>query len=237
MSLENVPLWPHAKLVPAAIMANPTPFSRSGGASLGGISRSARTDRGWWNIAYRGVALSDASRRRLWNMLRVKISGAAGLVIVPVWSFDSAPWVDGTVNGKLLTRHSDGSPHSDGSQYSQAGILVQIAAAAAIGDTSVTLRTIYGLDELAGIRFSYGHALYETGWPTAINGSEWTMPVFPAIRAAIPDEAYVEVDLPTCLCRLTSDRAMDVSFSAGHFDQRDVAFVEAVDYWSDLALA
>lgn len=237
MSLETVPLWPHKKLVPAAIMPNHNPFSRSGGPSLGGINRSARTDRGWWDIVYRGVALPDAARRRLWNMLRVKIAGAAGLVIVPVWSHDSAEWPAGTVDGKTLTTHSDGTRHSDGSYYSQPSLLVQMATAAAIGDTSVTLRVVHNIEELGGIRFSYGHALYETGLPTAISGSEWTMPVFPAIRAAIPGEAYVEVDLPTCLCKLASDRAMDVSFSAGHFDQRDVAFVEAVEYWSDLAVA
>lgn len=234
---DDIILWPHAMLKPAAIMPDLVPFTRSGGRSLGGISRNTRTDRGYWKIDYKAVALADAARRRLWNSIRVGAGGMAGLLAVPVWSHDSAPWPAGAADGRFLVSHSDGSSFSDGSRYAQPAFSVQMAVAAAIGDTSVTLRAVWNIDELAGIRFSYNHALYETGLPTLIDGDEWTLPVFPAIRAVIPLDAEVEVGLPTCLVHLASDRAMDVMLTAGAFDKVDVGFVEAAEYWSDLAAA
>jgi hypothetical protein len=99
----------------------------------------------------------------------------------------------------------------------------------------VTLRIVGGIDELTGTRFSYNHALYELGIPTAVDDDEWTMPVFPAIRAPIPADALLNFTLPTCLVRLATDRAMDVSLTAGNFDRADVSFVEAVEFWNDAA--
>ena len=234
MSAEIL-VWPHAILAPASIEPNVVPFSRSGGTTLGGLQRVTRTDRGWWSIAYKGVSLYNADRRRMWNAVRNHCSGMAGLLAVPVWSNDTAEWSDGTAGGVLLTSHSDGMPHADGSLHAQAAIGVQMAAAVAIGATSVTLRIGYGIADLTGVRFSYQHALYETGFPTSIEGAEWTLPVTPAIRAPIPADAELEFGLPTCVVRLAGDREMDTGLSAGRFDRVDVAFVEAADYWSDLA--
>jgi hypothetical protein len=221
-------IWP-ARLAPAQVLVNLTPFSRSGGASIGGIKRSIRTDRGWWRIGFRGVALYNAALRRLWNAIRVEAGGTVGNIAVPAWSHDSAPNA-----GTVLVPHSDGSSFSDTSLYSQPGVRVDLATEAVRGATSVTLRIESGIDELAGVRFSYQHALYETGFPTAVVGDLWTVPVFPAIRATIPADVRLEFDVPTCLVHLASDDAMDVSFSAGGFDSVNVDFVEATDYWADL---
>jgi hypothetical protein len=222
-------------LCPASVTVNPVPFTRSGGRSLGGIERAIRTDRGHWLVGYKGVTLYGAQKRRLWNMNRVALNGRAGLVAVPAYSFDSAPWPAGSVNGHTLVPHSDGSGFSDGSFYSQPSIVVEMVNQAALTDTSVTLRLVGGIDELAGVRFSYQHALYETGIPTLVEGDEWTVPIFPDIRGVIPADATLEFDLPTCLCRLATDREMDISLSAGGIDRADVNFIEAVDYWTDLA--
>lgn len=228
-------VWPYHLLVPGGIEANVVPFSRSGGTTLGGLQRVTRTDRGWWSIAYKGVPLKTAAERRMFNALGTHCGGMATPIVVPVWSHDSAEWPAGTGGGMLLTPHSDGTLHSDGSLYAQPAIGVTLVGAAAIGATSVTLRIGYGIEELVGVRFSYQHALYKTGYPTAIDGDDWTMPVTPAIRAPIPAGAALEFGLPTCLVRLASDRELDASLSAGFFDRVDVAFVEAVDYWNDLA--
>jgi hypothetical protein len=228
-------VWPHAVLVPSAIMVNPVPFSRSGGVSLGGLERSTRTDRGWWAIDFKAVSLYTVAQRRMWNALRITLCGTAGQVAVPAWSFDTAPWLPGT-NGYVLSTHSDGTTFSDDSEYSQPQSVVEMAVAAALGDTAVTLRIVGGIDELTGTRFSYNHALYELGIPTVVDGDEWTMPVFPAIRAPIPADALLNFTLPTCLVKLATDRAMDVSLTAGNFDRADVSFVEAVEFWNSLAL-
>jgi hypothetical protein len=229
-------IWP-SFLAPAQILANPVPFSRSGGVSLGGLERTTRTDRGWWMIDYKSVALYTVARRRIWNAFRVSLSGASGSFVIPVWSFDTSPWAAGTVEGKSLTPHSDDSPFDDESLYEQPTIIVTMGVAAALGDTSVTLRIGYGIDELTGTRFSYNHALYELGIPTAVVDDLWTMPVFPAIRAAIPIDAALEFDLPTCRVRLASDREMDVSLTAGGFDRADVSFREDTAFWNDAAIS
>lgn len=227
--------WPDFLLEPAQILANPAPFSRSGGVSLGGIERAIRTDRGFWKIAFKGVLLQGVARRRTWNAIRTALGGQAGTIAVPALSIDTAPWQAGTSNGWFPTAFSGGATFSDGTRWMTRGIVVDMATAAAIGDTSVTLRLVRGLTGLAGVRFSYRHALYETGRVTLVDGDEWTVAVFPAIRAAIPADAPLELDRPTCLVHLATDDAMDASLSAGMIDKPDVAWVEAVDHWNTLA--
>lgn len=226
--MPDITVWPEV-LQPAQLLANPSPFSRSGGPSIGGISRTIRTDRGWWRIGYRSVLLYSVAERRLWNAIRTAAGGRSGLLAVPVWQKDIVP-----NGGAVLVPHSDGSSFSDDSLYSQPGVRAVLVGEAVRGATSITLRIVDGIDELAGIRFSYQHALYETGFPTAVSGTDWTVPVFPAIRVTIPAASQLEFDLPTCLVHLATDDAMDGSFSAGHFDKADVDFVEAADYWADL---
>lgn len=238
MAILTPPLhWPLDVLRPAQILPNVVPFSRSGGVSLGGIERVVRTDRGWWSIAYKGIVLGSPAARRAWNAIRAKLSGRAGTLSVPVWSFDSMPWRSGAVHGHFASTNSDGSTFADGARWSTRGNIVELAEAAAIGDTSVTLRLVYGPSDLTGIRFSYDHALYETGAAIDIDGDEWTLPVFPAIRRAIPADAALEVDMPRCLVRLAADDGMDVSFNVSRADKVDVAFVEDVATWNDLAVA
>jgi hypothetical protein len=218
-------------------MPNPVPFSRGGGPSLGGIEQVTRTDKGWWTIAYKGINLrDDTTRRRAWNAMRASVNGMADTIAIPVWSYDANGLADGVqLDGQRLVTHSDGSSFRDGGRYRQAQIIVTMAEAAAIGDTSVALRLVYGIDELSGVRFSYQHALYETGNPTSVVDDVWTVKVFPAVRAAIPQDAALELDLPTCLVHLASDREMDMSLSAGNADKVDVNFVEATSYWNALA--
>lgn len=260
--MADIVPWPHRLLVPHEIQANVVPFSRSGGTTLGGLQRVTRTDRGWWSIVYKGLVLTSAAHRRVFNALGTHCSGMAGLLAVPVWSHDTAAWPTGsaipltthsdgtpfsdgscytqraalvTAKGMALSTHSDGATFSDGSRYAQQAIVVETVDAVAIGATSTRLRLLRGIESLAGVRFSYQHALYKTGFPTFVDDDVWHLPVTPAIRAPIPAGAELEFALPTCLVRLASDREMDVNFSRGGVDRRDVAFVEAVDYWNDLA--
>jgi hypothetical protein len=111
-----------------------------------------------------------------------------------------------------------------------------MATAAALGATSVQLQVLRA-PTVAGIRFSYQHALYEVGAITAQAGNVYTASIFPAIRAAIPAGADLEADRPTCLCHLASDTEMDLEVPPDRGARPTVGIVEAVDYWTDLALA
>lgn len=240
--MPDIILWPRKVLAPTRVMANPVAFSRGGGRSLGGKERVIRTDKGYWSITLDSIPVHSAAQRRVWNVIRTMLSGRSGLCAVPVWSFDTAPYAEGEGEwgqyGPLLTTHSDGATFSDGSKYVQGRIHIELGGVAAeIGDTSVRLSIVHGAADLAGVRFSYNHALYETGQPTSVSGSVWTVPVFPAIRSEIPAGARLEFDEPTCLVRLANDRGMDIDFNIDRFSHASVDFVEADDYWSDLAAA
>jgi len=232
--MVNIISWPEI-LCPNRIEVSPVPMTRSGGPTLAGIQESVMTDVGWWSISYNGLGLYDTATRRMFNAIRVTTGGRRGVLSIPVWSHDSAEWPSDSTFGRYFTTHSDGSPFSDSSRYSQPALGIVMAEAAAIGDTVVKLRVGIGPEELAGVRWSYNSALYENGLPTLVEDDVWTLPIFPAIRAPIPAGADLETSVPTCLVHLASDREMDGSFSSGHYDTKTVSFVEAHDYWSNIA--
>lgn len=230
--VANVIVWPHAVLIPAEIRPNIVPFTRSGGRSIGGIEPVTRTDRGFWSIDMERVALHDRATRQTWEAISEMLGGRAGIIAVPVWSFATAPYVDGIRLEPLSLPHSDGSRFSDGSGYRQRRIIIKSADAVAIGATSIRLQIINADPNLVGVRFSYEHGLYKTGPVTLISGDYWTVPITPAARTVIPAGADLEFDMPTCLCRLEVDRGMDAGLNANGFTDPSVSFVEATDQWA-----
>ncbi|MEQ1956018.1 hypothetical protein [Mesorhizobium sp. CN2-181] len=231
--------WPKCTLPPRSTPANPLPFTRGGGPTLGGFERSTKTDKGSWAIELQGISIGglDYGKKRTWNALRVALGGRAGLIVVPVWSWDTAPYASGKFERKILLPHDDGTSFDDGSLYEQGAIDVVMEETATISQNVVTLRRVKAADDLAGIRFSYQHALYETGPAIDIDGNLWTVPVFPSIRATIPAGAALECDEPTCLVHLAEDRGMDIAQGKRERQDVSVSFVEAADYWNDLAVA
>jgi hypothetical protein len=232
----NYAVWPVSLLQPSQATASPVAFTRSGGRSLGGVERTTRTDAGFWRIALNNVTVWSPSMRRKWNALRTALGGKAGLVAVPVWSFDSAPYPSGEREPIVETNHDDGFGFDDGLGYSEGSINIEMASFAPLGATVVTLRLVEAIS-VEGIRFSYQHALYETG--PAISEVEpgvFQVPIFPAVRMPIPQNAELEVDQPTCLCRLADDRGMDLPLNNSEIDSASIEFVEAVDVWNDLAI-
>lgn len=230
-------VWPYQVLPAYSIAPLPRPFSRSGGRSLGGIERVTRTDRGFWRITLTDIPVHTNGQRRAWSAIRTYLSGRAGLISIPVWSHGNAPWVSGRRENPALVPHDDETPFSDGSLYSQGNIHIETAATATIGATSIQLTRINAAEDLTGIRFSYDHALYETGPASDVTGDVWTVSIFPAIRQTIPSGSLLECDMPHCLVHLADDAAMDIEFTHDGFIRASVPFVEAVDYWNDLAVA
>jgi len=228
--------WPTQLLVPGSALAAQVPFTRSGGRSLGGIERTVRTDRGYWRISLNDVSVRSPTMRRAWNAIRTGLGGKSGLVVVPCWSFDSAPYASGHREPAIFLPHDDDTLFDDDTAYYEGAIHIEMATDAPLSATVVTLRLVDAATA-EGIRFSYQHALYETG-PIIeqISGDTFRVPVFPAIQRAIPADAWLEVDNPTCLCHMADDRGMDLSLSNVEIDSATVEFVQAVDYWNDLAI-
>lgn len=235
--MTNHIVWPYKVLPAFANAPMPRPFTRGGGRSIGGIERATRTDRGFWRIQLTDIPVHTNAQRRVWSAIRTHLGGRAGLIAIPVWSHGNAPWVSGRREAPVLTSFSDGASFSDGGLFYQGAITIEMATTAALGATSVQLHRINAAEDLTGIRFSWDHAMYETGPAIAISGNFWTVPIFPAIRQAIPAGATLECDLPHCLARLEDDAGMDIDFNAEEHTRASVSFVEAVDYWSDMAAA
>lgn len=231
--------WPSGLLTPQSSPFDPRPFSRSCGRSLGGLSRTTKTDRGWWIGSFNGIVFRRAqqfAQRRTWTAIRTYLSGTTGLVAVPVCA--TRHWAaDGFKDfAPILTTHDDGTPFDDGSHYYQGLIAIEMASFAPLGSTVVTLRLIHA-PTASGIRFSYQHAMYETGRILAQpSENTFQVEIFPAVRMAIPSGAQLEADRPTVLCHLATDSEMDIEFPGAGMARPTVNFVEAVDFWNDLAL-
>lgn len=232
--------WPLCTLQPQQSAANLVPFTRSGGRSLGGVEPAIRTDLGYWAIDYIGVVMRNRHRDQwqTWQAIRQHLSGRSGLIAVRVRSSLSAPYVSGAFEPMSDVEHDDDMLFDDDTPYTQGAISVVSDGVTPIGVSTIRLRRINAADDLVGVRFSYNHALYETGPVIAKAGNVWTVPISPSIRAEIPDGADLNFDQPTCLCRLAEDRGMDIDQNAiSKSSLPSVSFIEATDYWNALAVA
>lgn len=236
--MANIVHWPVQLLTPESSPFDPVPFSRGTNPSLGGMSRATRSDRGWWRGSYNNIVFrrGNHNQTRTWNAIRVALGGMPGLVAVPVCS--TAFWAGlGIARFPVnITPHDDGTTFDDGSGYAQGNVRLEMATFAPLGATVVTLRL---LDiALAGsIRFSYQHAMYETGRVLAQPASDtYQVEVFPSIRMPIPAGAMLETERPTVLCRLASDSEMTRDPGVTGTQSASVNFVEAADFWNDLAV-
>lgn len=231
--------WPAELLTPTSSPFDPSPFTRTGGRSLGGVARYTRTDRGFWTGSLNKIAFrrgQQFDQARAWNRIRTDLGGQAGLIAVPVCStrvWASAGFTDFAPG---LYPHDDDTPFSDETEYYEGAVHLEMATLAPLGATVVTLRLLAGA-VIEGVRFSYQHAMYETGSLIEQAGSNtYRVPIFPAIRRAIPIDAWLEADRPTLLCRLATDSEMGIEFPGAGMPRPSVNFVEAVDIWNDLAL-
>ncbi|KQY27177.1 hypothetical protein [Rhizobium sp. Root482] len=236
--MSVIPVWPHDLLIPAEVRPNLVPFTRTGGRSLGGAKPSVRTDLGYWSIDYAGVLLHSRAQLRTWEAIKDVLSGSSGRIAIPVWSHQTAPRIGAT--GSYIASpevpHDDDTEFSDETEYEQGEISVVAHEAVAIGATTIMLRIINAEDDLAGVLFSYNHALYRTGQVLDVDGDVWTMRVSPSVVATIPAGASLEFDLPTCLCNLADDRGMDNGANINGNERVNVSFVQDMQYWNILAV-
>lgn len=231
-----ISVWPEKLLSPLECRAYLMPFTRSGGRTLGGVKPSTRTDLGYWRVDIIGVPVDGPEKRRTWDAIGAILSGTSGRIAVPAWAMDSAPYASGREEPLISVSHSDGSTFSDGSQYQQNAISVVSVGVTAIGATVMSMRLIKGAPDLAGVRFSYNHALYRTGQVVSVEDDIWTVRISPSVRELIPAGSDLEFDRPTCVCNLMQDDAFQRPMNADRFSRESVSFVEDTWYWNQVAL-
>lgn len=230
--------WPICLLRPHSMSAIVVPFSRSGGRTLGGVEPSTRTDLGYWQISYENIFIRNSRQDqwRAWQAIRQKLAGRPGLIAVRVKSSLSAPYKSGAFEPVSSVLHDDGTSFDDGSPYSQSAISVVTDGITVIGSTQIRLRVINAANDMSGVRFSFQHALYETGPAIDVDGNVWTLPISPAVRSTIPPGADLDFDEPSCLCHLADDRGMEISQdSVSMHSFPAISFVEATDYWANIS--
>jgi hypothetical protein len=231
--------WPFCLLTPRQVQATVVPFTRSGGRSLGGVEPVTRTDLGYWAIDYASIAIQNRYRDqwKAWHAIRQKLGGRSGLVAVRVPSALSAPYASSRFEQLVDLPHSDGTLFDDNTPYEQSAISVVTDGNTPIGSTMIRLRIIKASPDLVGVRFSFNHALYETGPALEVDGDVWTVSISPSVRELIPSGVDLEFDRPTCLCHIAEDRGMDVQQdNIGKNANPSLSFIEAIDYWNQLAL-
>jgi hypothetical protein len=234
--MSEIIVWPELLLCPLDSRVYLNPFTRSGGRTLGGTMPSVRTDLGHWRIDMTGVPLSGAERRRTWDAISIYLGGTSGRIAVPAWAMDSAPYVSGKEEPLLEVSHDDETTFDDGSLYEQGAISIVSVGVTAISSTRISMRIIAGAPDLSGVRFSYEHALYQTGRVIDIENDVWTVEISPAVRAVIPAGVDLEFDRPTCVCNLVEDDGMQRSMNADRFERANISFVEDTQYWAELAM-
>lgn len=231
----DILIWPYELLQPAESRVAVKPFSRSGGPSLGGVQTATRTDLGWWTVDLVDIAIRFTEQRRTFDAISQDLGGRSGLAAVPAWSIDTAPYASGCYEDQSLLPHSDEASFSDGALYEQDAISVVTVGVTSIGATTIKIRVINGFPDMSGVRFSYNHALYQTGKVVEVEDDIWTVRIVPSIRATIPSGAELNFDRPTCLCNLVEDDGMSRSMNGVNNTNVTVSFVEATDYWYRLA--
>lgn len=224
--------WPRNLLAPEMFRSTIVPFNRSGGRTLGGLRPSYNTDLGYWEIELGDIPVHSTAQRRTWDAIEAYLSGTAGRIAVPIWSFDTANW--GAYRDVIRVPHSDGSTFSDGTSYAQYSIVAETVGATAIGATEIRIRLIAGAKDLVGVRFSYSHAAYKSWSLSALDGDIWTLRISPSARSIIPDGSSLNFDAPTCLCNLKDDNSMRRELGTSGLDRLSVTFVEDTKYWADI---
>lgn len=235
--MDSVIHWPHQlfemKGKPAFHQCS---FTRTGGRTLSGRELVTQTDLGFWRATFANIMVmaNNLRHEEAWNAIRVALQGRAGLVIVPAFHVGSRVQLLAR-SQEGLTNFSDGTTFSDGSSYFSEPALVRMEEEAQIGATVVKLRALKPGLSLTGMRYSYLHALYETGPVIERQGDVVQVPIFPATRARIPAGSLLNITMPTCLMHLTTDREMDLSHGVSPVTLKTINFVEAIDYWDRIA--
>jgi hypothetical protein len=222
-------------LRPEECRANLIPFTRSGGTSIGGNKAAVRTDLGFWSVELVNVPIAKNSHRKAWDAISQILGGSSVRMAIPVWGRDTAPYASGNYEAPVTTLHSDGTASSDGATYVSGAISAVTSGVTAIGATTITINVIKGGSDFTGSKFSYNHALYQTGQVVSIVGTLWTVRISPSVRETIPAGSDLNFDQPTCICRLVDDRGMDRGVNADNYTSVTVKFQEDTDYWGRLA--
>lgn len=214
--------FPHKKLRAVGVMFHPQQVSRSGGVSVEGSEQVVVSSAGRWEatLSYEvgvGLGMIDAQSRDrdtvlAWRAILALLEGRGNTLIIGPHDEPNAPaGIAGTAYGGLVP-HSDGATFSDASQYEQPETPARLAAAVAVGVTSLQVAMLAGHAPEAGQYFSVGDRLHliKSAAADAAVADRFTLSFWPPARdawsaAQVAREVPVEFDRPQCRMKMATD--------------------------------
>jgi hypothetical protein len=220
---------------PSALKCRGIAFNRRGQVVGGPVSLSGRTmigsyDGGYWIATVDIAAIDQGDQVLAFRALRAEMEGGAHHLLVPTFDEGQAPWpaaggYDANVNEP--EEWSDSTLWSDGTGWYAPEILVSVAAAASLRDTSIVIGVAVAGTIKAGQYFSlHGGHLHEIKRIIAVNGTERTIAISPPLRAAIAIGERVEFERPTCRMRLSEESEADLALGLLWQGAPAMSFVE-----------
>lgn len=214
--------FPYRKLRAAQVMFHPQNVSRSGGPSISGNEQIVASSAGRWaatlqfEVGHR-LGRTDLPSARdpdtvlAWRALLAKLEGRSNILLIgPFDEYNAPAGVAGTAYGGE-TPHSDAATFSDGSKYYQAQTPARVAAALAVGDTTVPVDMLAGHAPEPGQYFSISDRMYLIkSADETTTADRWDLTVWPPARDAVTSAQVTagttaEFDRPQCKMRLSQD--------------------------------
>lgn len=236
--------FPHAKLGAVGVMFHPQNADVSGGVSVTGDEQIVQSSAGRWSatlsfeVGYGVGRSTDAASRDpdsvlCWRAILALLKGRANTLLIGPYDKSNAPaGVEGTSYGGQVV-HSDATDFSDGTEYQQAETPATLAAAIAVGATTVYVQMTVGHMPEPGQYFSILERLFwiETAEETAI-ANKWELAVWPPARDAITagqveDGLAVEFDEPRAKMRMAQTTSGQLTLRARYRSSPSLDLVEA----------
>lgn len=237
--------FPHKKLRAARVTFHPHLVSRSGGVSISGAEQIVATSAGRWGATLQfevgqrfgrdGFSSPrDADTILVWRALLAKLEGRTNILKIGPYDGLNAPaGVAGTSYGGL-TAHSDTAPFSDASHYAQAQTPAAVAAAYAVGATTVYVNMLAGHEPEPGQYFSvFDRMFLIKAAAETTTADKWELTVWPPAREAVTAAQVAvalpaEFDEPQCKMRFAQDGTGQLQLEQLYRASPSLELVEAV---------
>ena len=222
--------WPINLFAPRSVRWRLQGVSNSGGTSVSGLNRFARTDGGgFWVCQMSGIWLRRRDHLLAMRALEGLLAGGVATILVPSCECRLKPLpVEVTTCGGTVP-HSDGSPFSDGTEYVSGAIEIT-AAAAALRATSLTISIVTGSGLRGGEHFSIDHTTKGRRMYRVIRvGEAGVVTIDPPLREAITADTILDFDNPSLPMRILNPDDFFGAIELGRFAEAAPLFQESFD--------
>lgn len=224
----NAMAWP-AALLPRLVDFMPENPSRSGGVSLTGSEQITVSNAGRWRARVTAAVRGESSNLALRAFI-AQMEGRAGTVLVPKWELFRPSNVNGRQFSQVPTAgYSCDEFNFDLSAFGQSDTAYALnVASAAAGATRLDLDVRSGDGPRPGHYIGIGQRLYRVRQAWQIEPSNLiTLEFWPRLRVAVPANARVLLDRPSCLMRFADDNTGDSQLNRAGSGMVTFDFIEA----------